>query len=34
MKIVTTVDGVDVSYLAKFVLPYADSYEKFDKWTA
>ncbi|CAL6051921.1 Conserved_hypothetical protein [Hexamita inflata] len=31
-KISTTVDGVDVSYLTKFVLPYNDAYEKFDKW--
>ena len=32
-KIQTTIDGVDVSYLAKFVVPYQDAYEPFNKWT-
>ena len=31
-KIVTTINGVDVSYLTKFVLPYQDAYEKFERW--
>ena len=31
-SIQSTIEGVDVSYLTKFVLSYQDSYEKFDKW--
>ncbi|KAH0570217.1 hypothetical protein SS50377_28192 [Spironucleus salmonicida] len=32
-KLPTTINGIDVSYLSKFVLPYNDAYETVELWS-